>query len=143
MTRLTIDFPDKSIFFSYELSIRICDENYFGHLGHDSLVTMLHEARSQLFTANGFREDDTEGCSCIVTELAVSYRSEAHYPQMLKVDLALGDMETYGCEIYYRVTEKNSNLLVAQAKTGHVFFEGRKPVLQKVPKAFKVMCDVA
>lgn len=139
MARVTIDFPLDKVFFRYELSVRISDENYFGHLGHDSLITMLHEARAQLFSTNGFKEDDTNGCACIVCDLAVVYRSEAHYPQKLVIELAAGDLDTYGCEIFYRVTQSDTGTVVALAKTGHVFFKGREATLQKIPEGFKTL----
>ena len=142
MARTIIDFPEEKVFFSYELSVRISDENYFGHLGHDALVTMIHEARAQLFIANGFKEDDTEGCACIVSDLSVVYRSEAHFPQKLLVELAAGDFEIYGCELYYRVTQAGTNTVVALAKTGHVFFKGKEATLQKIPEGFKAMSKV-
>ena len=143
MPRINIDFPEEKVFFTHSVSVRISDDNYFGHLGHDALITMLHEARAQLFTSHGFREDDTEGCACVVSDLAVTYRSEAHYPQMLLIELASGDMETYGCEIYYRVTQSGTDTIVALAKTGHVFFKGKEATLQKIPKAFKIMSKFA
>ncbi len=139
MARVVIEFPSDKVVFRHELPVRICDVNYFDHLGHDALVTMLHEVRAQFFTAHGFHESDTEGCSCIVCDLAVIYRSEAHYPQMLEVEIARGDLENFGCELYYRVLQKDSRKVVALAKTGHVFFKGREATLQKIPSAFRKM----
>jgi acyl-CoA thioesterase FadM len=142
MARVVIDFPADKVFFRHETSVRISDENYFGHLGHDSLVTMLHEARAQLFTANGFREDDTDGCAFIVCDLSVVYRSEANYPHKLAIELAAGEFDTYGCEVYYRVTQIVGGTVVALAKTGHVFFKGKEAVLQKIPTAFLAMTRI-
>ena len=139
MARVVLEFPADRVCFSHEISVRISDINYFDHMGHDALVTMVHEARAQFFTANGFHESDTDGCSCIVCDLAVVYRSEAHYAQMLVIEIAHGDIENFGCELYYRVLQKDSKKVVALAKTGHVFFKGRQPTLQKIPEAFKKM----
>jgi len=44
MARIKIEIPDKFIY-KTEIPIRITDINYGGHLGNDSLLSIIHEAR--------------------------------------------------------------------------------------------------
>ncbi len=42
--------------FSATLEVRISDINYGNHLGHDSLVSLLHEARVRFLRHLGYTE---------------------------------------------------------------------------------------
>jgi len=55
-------------------------------LAHDSIISLLHEVRAQFFAANGMSELDVGGCGIIMADLAVCYKAEAHFGQMLTVD---------------------------------------------------------
>ena len=112
MARIEIEYPEGKTVFSHKLPVRIGDENYFGHLGHDSLIKLIHEARARFFTGLGHHEGDTNGFSCIVSDLAVMYRSEAHYPQVLEVEIAPGDIGSHRCELYYRVSQPDTKKVV-------------------------------
>ena len=67
MPRIKIDLPEK--FFDVEINIpvRITDINYGDHVGNDSLVGIIHEARMQFLQRYNFTELDIEGgyyCPC-------------------------------------------------------------------------------
>lgn len=139
MARVQIDFPEEALVFVHEMSVRICDVNYFEHLGHDALLRMLHEARALFFRAHGHEEWDTQGGACVVADLAVRYRAEARFGQTLRIEIAGGELGSHGVELFYRVTETAGGAIVALAKTGHVFFQGRAPRMIPVPPAFVAM----
>ena len=44
MPRVIVELPKKFIF-STDIAVRISDINYGGHLGHDSIISLIHEAR--------------------------------------------------------------------------------------------------
>ncbi len=44
MSRIKIEMPEKFIY-KTEIPVRITDINYGGHLGNDSLLSIIHEAR--------------------------------------------------------------------------------------------------
>ncbi len=135
MARIKLDFTEPTLFI-HELSVRITDINYGHHLAHDRLVSMLHEARAQFFVANGFREHDIEGVGIILADLAVAYKAEAHFGQVLQIEIAVDEFSRKGCDMLYRVTCTESGITVAMAKTGLVFFNYklRKPVA--IPQCF-------
>ncbi len=135
MARIKVIYPEKTLF-SHDLSVRVTDLNYGNHLAHDSIISLMHEARAQFFTANGMSELDIEGAGIIMADLAINYRAEAHFGQLLTIEIALDEFSKKGCDMFYRIRCKVSGTVVAIAKTGLVFFDysAKKPV--SVPQSF-------
>jgi len=135
MARVKIEYPEATLF-THELSVRITDLNYGNHLAHDSLISLLHEARAQFFIANNMWEHDIDGAGIIMADIAVAYKAEAHFGQIMQIEIALDDFTRKGCDMFYRMTCKESKNIVAIAKTGLVFFdyETKKPV--SIPQSF-------
>jgi acyl-CoA thioesterase FadM len=64
--------------FSTELRVRITDVNYGGHMGNDSLLGLLHEARVQFLAHYGLSELDIGGLwGIIMADSVIVYKSEA------------------------------------------------------------------
>ena len=61
MERVRLEFPETAIVHRHPLTVRVTDMNYGRHLGHDTLVSLLHEARIQAFAALGLTEWDMGG----------------------------------------------------------------------------------
>ncbi|RLA21479.1 MAG: thioesterase [Gammaproteobacteria bacterium] len=135
MARIKIAYPETTLF-THDLSVRVTDLNFADHLAHDSVISLLHEARAQFFVANKMSELDVEGAGIIMADIAVNYRGEAFFGQMLTVEISLGDFSDKGCDIFYRVTCKESDSTVAIAKTGIVFMNYQTRKLVSVPKSF-------
>ena len=135
MARIKIIYPEKTLF-SHDLSVRVTDLNYGNHLAHDSIISLMHEARAQFFVINGMSELNIEGAGIIMADLAINYRAEAHFGQQLTIEITLDDFSKKGCDMLYRITCKESGTVVAIAKTGLVFFDysTKKPV--NVPQSF-------
>ncbi|WP_416885900.1 acyl-CoA thioesterase [Marinospirillum sp.] len=134
MARTQLDFP-QPVLFSTQIGLRISDINYGQHLGHDTLVSLLHEGRCQWLAQAGYTEINLDGCGLVVAELVVNYRAEGFYPQQLTLELSLGDLSSKGAEIYHRLTNSQGEV-IALAKVGLVFFDyqSRRPVA--VPAGF-------
>lgn len=135
MARIQIQQPD-SYAFATEIDIRITDTNYGGHMGNDSLLSMIHEARVRFLTSMGFSELDVGGLGIIMTDSAIQYRSEAFQGERLVFEVMADDLNKYGCDIVYRVTDKATGREVALAKTGIVFFDYQQRKVQPRPDCF-------
>jgi acyl-CoA thioesterase FadM len=140
MPRLKLDFPVRPLF-TTEIPIRVTDLNYGNHLAHDRLVSILHEARVRFFRAFGFEERNTEGRGILLVDLAVTYQREAFYGQTLRVDVAIGEAATRGCELLYRVTDAGNDEAVALAKTGIVFIDPASRRVVSIPPAFRALIE--
>ncbi len=55
MARIKIDLPD-SFYFSTLFSVRITDLNYGAHVGNDTVLSFIHEARVRYLQSLGYSE---------------------------------------------------------------------------------------
>lgn len=140
MARIKIDMPENYIF-STEMPIRISDINYGGHLSNDAMLSIIHEARIRFLNRYSYGELDIEGLGLIMTDSAIVYKAEGFHGDLLQVDIALGDFNKYGCDIYYLISNKKTAVEIAHAKTGIVFFDYNERKVTSIPEAFtnKVM----
>ncbi|MDQ3190712.1 MAG: thioesterase family protein [Bacteroidota bacterium] len=136
MSRVKIEMPENYIF-STEIKIRINDINYGGHLGNDSLLSIIHEARLQFLNNFGYSEIEIEGAALIMADSSIIYKSEGFYGDVLQIQINAGDFTKCGFDLYYNILNKKSRKQVAAAKTGLVFFDYSKRKIQEVPEKFK------
>ncbi len=137
MARIQIDMPESYIF-STDIDVRISDINYGNHVGNDSILSIVHESRCRFFASLGFSELDVDGFGIIMTDSAIVYKSESHYGETLTINISTQDHNKYGCDIIYQVIEKNSKRVVAEVKTGIVFFDYEQKKVANTPHAFLI-----
>lgn len=135
MARIRFELPD-TYCFSTELDVRIQNINYAGHVGHDAFISLLHEARIRFLHHIGYTEADIEGYATIISDLAVVYKAQARHRDRLRCDIAVGEFNKYGCDIFYRVTHAQNHTLILEAKTGIVFFNYLENKVTRMPRAF-------
>jgi acyl-CoA thioester hydrolase len=136
MPRTKLDIP-ATFEFSTEIPIRITDINYGGHLGNDSLLSILQEARLRFLQQYAYSEKDVEGRGIIMLDAVVIYRSEAFYGDVLHVEVAVADITNHGCDLLYRVSNKASGKEVARAKSSIAFFDYERRKVVEVPDGFR------
>ena len=136
MARIKIELPEKFIY-KTEIPIRITDINYGGHLGNDSLLSIIHEARVRFLNHLGYSEANVEGNGIIMIDAGIQYKSEGFYGDELLIEIAVNDFTGIGCDFVYRLTNKNSGKEIALAKTGIVFFNYENKKIVQVPIKFK------
>lgn len=137
MPRIKLDIPT-NFHFTTEIPIRISDINYGGHLGNDSVLSILHEARIRLLVEHGWTEMNIEGVSVIMSDSVILYKSQAFYGESLRIQIALKDFSNFGCDIYYLVRERESGREIVRAKTGIAFFNYEEQKLAVVPEKFQL-----
>lgn len=125
MPRIKIELPQKFIF-KTELALRITDINYGGHLGNDSLLSIIHEARVRFLNHLGYSESNLEGNGIIMIDAAIQYKSEGFYGDSLIIEIDVNSFSGIGCDFVYRITNKSNGKVIALAKTGIVFFNYEK-----------------
>ncbi|MBK9504291.1 MAG: thioesterase family protein [Chitinophagales bacterium] len=138
MSRIQVNFPEKHIF-STEIKVRITDLNYGGHLGNDSMLALLHEARVRYLKHFGYSEMDVEGTGIIMADVAIQFKTEAFYAERLTIAIAVGDFSRVSFDIYYKVSSGSRD--VAIAKTGIVFFNYEKKKVAAVPEKFRLKME--
>jgi len=140
MARIKFKLPAK-LPFTTEFVVRVTDVNYAGHLGNDKILSLIHEARTRHMRHLGYSELDIEGCGTIMTDAAIIYKSEAFHGDTIHVALACTDFHRFGCDYYYRLTNKQTGKEIARAKTGLVFFDYEKRKMTTVPERFIAVCQ--
>ncbi len=138
MARIKIELP-AVVHFTTEIPVRIGDINYGNHLGNDALLSLIHEARVQFLKHFGYSELDIEGASIIMNDVAIVYKSEAFYGDILRFDISVVDFHRFGCDLVYRITNEESHKEVARAKTGIVFYNFGEMKLVEVPEKFAAL----
>jgi acyl-CoA thioesterase FadM len=136
MPRVELELPERFQFVT-DIPLRITDINYGGHLGNDALLSLLHEARVQFLRQYRFTEMNVDGRSIIMTDAVLVYRSEGFYGDVARIEIAVSNMGSHGCDIIYRVTNKETGKELARAKTGILFYDYAEKKILQVPKKFK------
>ena len=135
MARIKLALPE-SFSFSTTLPVRITDLNYGGHVGNDTILTLLHEARVQYLQSMGFSELDFAGVSLIMGDVAIEFKAELFYGDALKAYVAAADFTRVGFDLYYEllVEKEGKEVTIAAAKTGMVCFNYSTRKVAAVPQ---------
>lgn len=141
MARLQLNFPEDQWYYSTPLTVRVTDINAGNHLGNDSMISMISEARARFLFEFGVSETERDGNGIIVTDLATTYRAEAHARDQLLFEVGVMDFNKYGGDIIFRITRPQDRTLVAMAKSGFVFFNYKTSQVVAMPDEFRAKFD--
>jgi acyl-CoA thioesterase FadM len=141
MARLHLDFPEDQFYYSTPLTVRVTDINAGNHLGNDSMISMLSEARARFLFEFGVSETERDGTGIIVTDLATTYRAEAHARDQLLFEVGVMDFNKYGGDMIFRITRPRDKKLIAMAKYGFVFFNYKTSQVVAMPEEFRNKFD--
>lgn len=136
MARFKLEFPEDQYSYSTQLTVRVTDINSANHLGNDSMISMISEARARFLFDSGLEATQSDGVGIIVTDLATTYKSEAHARDLLLFEVGLMDFNKYGGDFIFRITRPCDNRLIAMAKSGFVFFNYKMTKVVPMPAAF-------
>jgi len=139
MARLHITLPD-TFQFSTEIAVRISDLNYGNHVGNDSILTIMQEARALFYKSLGFKSEvEIDGSiGQVVADVALVYKSESFFGDVLIVELAVQEFHKFGFDIRYRITNKASGKEVARGKTGIICFDYETRKMVPVPEVLRL-----
>ena len=76
MARIKLEMPT-AYPFKTELTVRITDINYGGHLGNSDVLALLHEARVRYLKSYGYSEIDVEGYGTIMLDVVIQFKAQA------------------------------------------------------------------
>jgi acyl-CoA thioester hydrolase len=124
MQRAKINLP-KKFNFSTEINIRITDLNYGGHVGNDSFLSLIHEARQQYLYHHGYSELNFENCGLIMADASIEFKHELNYGDAIKISVIATDFDKLGFDIYYllEIIHPTNNVLAGKAKTGMLCYD--------------------
>ncbi|MHC2990843.1 esterase [Pontibacter sp. HJ8] len=139
MARIKVAIP-AHVAFEATIPLRITDLNYGAHLGNDALLSILHEGRLQLLRHLGYTELEMGGASLIMADVAIEYKGEGFYGDILSLRMAFADVNRYGFDITYHVLNQNGKE-IARAKTGMLCFNYQERKLMVLPDEVKARIE--
>jgi len=138
MARVKIELP-ATFLFETIIPIRITDLNYGNHVGNDTILSILHEARVQYLRHYGLEELDFGGVGLIMNDVAVEFKNEIFYGEKIIASVTVGDVSKFSFDVYYKLEKENidKRILVVLAKTGMVCYDYGAKKVAVVPKEVK------
>ena len=135
MGRIAIELPETFSFY-IKIPIRITDVNYGGHVGNDSILSIIHEARISFLHWNNYSEKNLGGTGLIMGDVAIVFKNELFYGDDLTVRVAVTDFSRSTFDFIYKLDkEENGKIIeVAHAKTGMVCFDYEKRKVTAIPE---------
>jgi acyl-CoA thioesterase FadM len=139
MARIKVDLPDQFTF-STTIPIRITDLNYGGHVGNDTVLSIIHEARVQFLQQFGYGELNMAGLGLIMSDVAIEFKQELFYADQVKVAVAANDFTKVAFDLYYKLEKETAGktVLIAVAKTGMVCFDYERKKVAAIPEEVKI-----
>ncbi len=131
MNRIKIELPERFPF-STQITIRITDLNYGGHVGNDSFLSLIHEARQQFLRSYGYSELSTGGAGLIMSDVAIEFKKELNYGDVVRIGVAADGFDRFGFDLYYKM-ELDDGVLAGKAKTGMLCYDYSARKLVTVP----------
>jgi acyl-CoA thioesterase FadM len=142
MSRTKIELP--SFFpFHTNIPVRITDLNYGGHVGNDTVLSIIHEARMQYLLQYGFTEMNASGVGMIMADVTIQYKSELFYGDVIRASVAVGEMSRVGFDLYYLLEKEQSGkwMKVAAAKTGMICYDYEHKRIASVPQELRKIAE--
>ncbi|MEO5976604.1 MAG: thioesterase family protein [Chryseolinea sp.] len=135
MPRIQIELPSTFIY-KTEITVRVSDLNYGGHVGNDTMLTLLQEARINFYRSLGFRDETSfEGTvGQIIADAAVQYKAESFLGDVLVIEIGVLELSRFGFDMVYKVTNKLTTKNIAFAKTGMVCFDYATHKVAAIPQ---------
>ena len=131
MSRIKIDMPENKLA-EIKIPVRISDINYGNHVGNDAFVSIIHEARVQWLKCKGYTELDFAGAGLIMSDLAIEFKNESFYGDIIEVAIYAGETARVSFDLYYQLSAMRTpeRIILANAKTGMITYnyEKKKPV---------------
>lgn len=121
---------------SYTIVLQPRDINYGGHLGNDSLVSLIGTARAGMLHSMGLSEGNLgDGrTGVIIGDLVVNFKSEGFMFDELKIDTHIEEITRTGFRMFHRVTKGKT--IIALAEAGMVAFDYMTRKIGHVPGQF-------
>ena len=98
MARIKIELPEEFTF-STKIPIRITDLNYGGHVGNDTILGLIHEARVQFLKSFGYAELNVEGVSLIMSDAGIEFKAELFYEDVMTAFVTATNFSRVGFDL--------------------------------------------
>jgi acyl-CoA thioester hydrolase len=121
--------------FSCKIPIRITDLNYGNHVGNDSMLSLLHEARMQWLHSMDLTELDFAGVGLIMSDVSIEFKKELFYGDMLTISVHAEIKSKIAFDIFYTIERyyKDRSEIAVTARTGMICYDYSKKKIASIP----------
>ncbi len=139
MARVKIELPGSFQFTTF-IPIRITDINYGGHVGNDTVLSIIHEARMQFLHHYGYTEMDFSGTGMIMSDVAIEFKNELFHGDKVKASVTLTEISKVSFSLYYKLEKETAGklILAAVSRTGMVCYNYEAKKIAAVPEKIKL-----
>lgn len=138
MARIRLVLPD---LFQFEtaLPVRITDLNYGGHVGNDTVLSIIHEVRMRFLHSHGYTEMNFAGVGMIMSDVSIEFKSELFYGDIVQASVSIVEISKVSFDLYYKLEKElnGTRVAVAAAKTGMICYDYGKKKITPVPEEIK------
>jgi acyl-CoA thioester hydrolase len=116
--------------FRYPVRLQLRDINHAGHMGNDTLVSLLGAAQAEMFHSLGLSEIDLgDGqTGIIVSDAVVNYKAEAFMFDELLIDTHAAEFGRNSFRVFQRVTRGETIIALAEKGLTTFNYTSRKVV---------------
>ncbi len=122
--------------FCYPITLQPRDINYGGHLGVDSLVSIVGTARAYIFKSIGLSEGNLGNgrAGIIMTDFTVNLKAQGYMFDSLEVYTHIGELTKSSFRFFHKITRGAT--IVALAEVGFLAYDYAVNKVTSVPKEF-------
>jgi acyl-CoA thioester hydrolase len=135
MARIKIDLPE-NFSYSTNIPIRITDLNFGGHVGNDTILSIIHEARAKFIDHFGYNELNFWGVGTIQSDVAIEYKDQIFYGDEIIASVAVGEITKVAFDLFYKLEKRSVEgklSPVAFAKTWMVCYDYEQKKVMAIP----------
>lgn len=134
MQRNRIQFT-KPFQFEMQIPVRISDINYGGHVGNDSILSILHECRLNWLKQWNYTEMNAAGVGLIMADSAIQYRAEAFHGDISRAQLYVDEIGPVMFNIFYKLSAMRDAqpIDIVYARTCMVCFDYQQRTKTEIP----------
>lgn len=128
---------DKKNIFETKITVLVNHLNYGNHLGHDSILSILQEARMRWLKSlnkNCSEINIEENVGFLVKKVELDITSEAFYGDLLRVTLFIDEYKKSHFILLYHVDNTTQNNRTCESKTQQVCFDFKNKKIMRIPE---------
>lgn len=124
MAKPKLDYNDEAVLYSTDIAVTVNYLNYGLHVGYDSMLTLLQEARMRWLKQYDMTEVTlAPNVGYVISDAQVLYQSEAFHGDVLTVSFYWQVNNKKMFRLFYKVRNRAEDKTVLIAETGHVCFD--------------------
>ena len=107
-----------------------------GHVGNDTILSIIHEARAKFIDHFGYNELNFWGVGTIQSDVAIEYKDQIFYGDEIIASVTVGEISKVAFDLFYKLEKRSVEgklTPVAFAKTWMVCYDYEQKKVVAIP----------